>query len=160
MRVGARDLKLCNPGGPDYMSYSIPWVLKLLPALQLDTLTILGPVRGYVSYPMMNELISNWQRLERASLHHTNSDMFGFGIVRFFVGIPPILREPQPSNWKYALYSRDGPDSGSSVTVCRSTQSDCPGAVLNSETRETLEQQNNRRKLARFGLTEDQFLTS
>ncbi|KAJ5995891.1 hypothetical protein N7481_002868 [Penicillium waksmanii] len=160
IRVGGGELKLCHLDDPYPIFYSIPWVLKLLPSLQVDTLTVLGPVRGHASYTMMSEFIQHSTGWKELHFITPNSNMLDFEIVRFFAGVPPILREPQPSTWKTVLSSRDGPDTGTSVTIYRSTQSDSPGAVLDPQTREPLEQKKNRRKRARFGLAADQSLTS
>ncbi|KAJ5369527.1 hypothetical protein N7509_014139 [Penicillium cosmopolitanum] len=160
MRVGGGELKLCHPGDPYPIFYSIPWVLKLLPGLQLNTLTVLEPVLGHASYTMLSEFIQHGTGWKKLYFITPNSNMLGFEIVMFYGGVPPILREPQPSTWKTVLSSRDGPDTGTSVSIYRSTQSDSPGAVLDPQTREPFEQKKNRRKRGRFGLAADQSLTA
>ncbi|KAL5044814.1 hypothetical protein BDW71DRAFT_208942 [Aspergillus fruticulosus] len=53
--------------------------------------------------------------------------------------ILPCWRRPQLSTWHGLLVQRDGPDSCSSVTICRSTQPHSPGSVLRTETRTIFE---------------------
>ncbi|KAL2011624.1 hypothetical protein VTN00DRAFT_4342 [Thermoascus crustaceus] len=68
-----------------------------------------------------------------------NSKFLGFAKVDMLMA-DPYWRRPQPSTWKDILLQRDGVDSGASVTIYRSTQSDDPGAVISSRTCQLFEQ--------------------
>jgi hypothetical protein len=70
--------------------------------------------------------------------------------------VDPYWRKPQPSTWNEILFQRDGANSGASVTVYRSTQSDVPGAITQPRTRQIFEQKvSSLENLENFCVTED-----
>jgi hypothetical protein len=84
--------------------------------------------------------------------------MLGFAKMDMF-GADPHCRKPQPSTWDEIVRQRDGANSGASVIVYRSTQSDAPGTVTNPRTRQIFEQKLSPSKdLEKFGVTEDKEL--
>ena len=84
--------------------------------------------------------------------------MLGFAMMRMFV-TDPYWRKPQPSTWDEIVRQRDGANSGASVIVYRSTQSDAPGTVINPRTRQIFEQKlSSPEDLVNFGITEDKEL--
>jgi hypothetical protein len=95
MRIGGRDLKLSWPGESHEDFYRTSWVLKLLPGLQLDTLTVLGPVRGHASYEIMSELIQHGTGWRELHFITPTSNILRFKIVNFYADVPPIWRETQ-----------------------------------------------------------------
>jgi hypothetical protein len=62
----------------DDIFHRLPWALKLLPGLQLDTLTVLGLSYGPRNYDTLNGLIQHgngWKELHYIS---KDSTMLGF----------------------------------------------------------------------------------
>ena len=157
--TGGRLLML-QPSGADndVYCYKLVWVLKLLPGLRLDKLTVLGPSGGKVAYDILEELIkygNGWRELHFIA---PNSTMLGFAKIDMFMA-DPFRRKPQPSTWDEILRQRDGANSGASVTVYRSTQSNAPGTVTNPCTRQIFQQElSSPEDLENFGVTEDKEL--
>ncbi|KAJ5174779.1 uncharacterized protein N7482_000656 [Penicillium canariense] len=159
VRVGGRSLMLQPIDDDGGVYYRLVWVLKLLPGLRLDKLTILGPPSSAVAYDTLGGLIeygNGWRELHFIT---PNSKMLGFANINMYM-VDPYLREPQPSTWSDILSSRDGANSGASVTIFRSTQSDSPGSVINPRTRQPFEQKLITPNQADFGMTEDRDLLS
>lgn len=159
VRVGGRPLRLQPIGYDDDVYYRLVWALKLLPGLRLDKLTVLGPSSGEIAYDTLGGLIrygNGWRELHFIT---PNSKMLGFAKIEMFMA-DPCLREPQPSTWNDILFRRDGANSGASVTIYRSTQSNSPGAVINPRTRQPFEQKLIPENQADFGVAEDRPLLS
>ncbi|MCJ1234743.1 hypothetical protein MMC14_002706 [Varicellaria rhodocarpa] len=57
IRTGGLFLTLLLNGDDDYTTYSLAWALKLLPALRLDKLTVLGSRYDENSYDTLKDLI-------------------------------------------------------------------------------------------------------
>jgi hypothetical protein len=126
-------------GDDDDVFYRLVWALKLLLGLQLDKLTVLELSSGEIAYDTLEGLIkygTGWRELHFIT---PNSTMLGFGRRNMFMA-DPYWRKPQPSTWNEILFQRDGANSRASVTICRSTQSDMPGAITNPRTRQIFEQ--------------------
>jgi hypothetical protein len=85
--------------------------------------------------------------------------MLGFERMDLFMA-DLYRRRPQPSTWNDILIRRDGQDSGASVTIYRSTQSNAPDTVLKPETRQLFEQKppSSPEDLELFGIEEDRQL--
>ncbi|KAK7706566.1 hypothetical protein SLS63_013931 [Diaporthe eres] len=87
-------------------------MLKLLPGLCLDRLTVFGDVRKESRYRELDDLIrhgNGWKEL--CFLSH-NSEMLGYPKCKkgSYENVPDeFLRAPQPSTWRQALSHRDGP---------------------------------------------------
>ncbi|KAL2276570.1 hypothetical protein FJTKL_00745 [Diaporthe vaccinii] len=87
-------------------------VLKLLPGLRLDRLTVVGGPGAQFGYRALDPLINHsdgWKELYYVSY---NSVMLGFGKSDRLFGKYEwggVLRAPQPSTWNQVLTSRDGP---------------------------------------------------
>ncbi|KAJ5116956.1 hypothetical protein N7456_001304 [Penicillium angulare] len=149
-----------DPNAGRIVSIDLAWVLKSLPGLRLNTLTVLGSTHGPTSYMDLQELVrvgNGWRNLHFIA---PNSKIFGFPAGGFH-NEEPICREPQPGLWDtWVSLCRDGPNSGGSVTIYQSTQSNSPGSVFQTDTRKILKQRSNRRKRGKFGLSEDMSLMS
>lgn len=129
-----------KPIGEDHpVTYSLVWVLKLLPALYLDTLTVIDSNSGAFSYDALGGLVkygNGWKQLHFIT---PNSDMLGFQRLYLFT-VDELWRKPQPSTWNKILMQQDGVDSGASVTIYRSIQPYAPGTVIKPENRQLFEQ--------------------
>jgi hypothetical protein len=158
VRTSGRPLVLQPSGDDDDVYYRLVWALKLLPGLRLDKLTVLGPSGGEVAYDTLEGLIkygNGWRELHFIT---PNSTMLGFAKMDMFMA-DPYWRKPQPSTWDEILRQRDGANSGASITVYRSTQSDTPGTVSNPCTRQIFEQKlSSPEDQEKFGVTEDKEL--
>jgi hypothetical protein len=155
VRTGGRPVMLQPIGDDDDVFYRLVWVLKLLPGLQLDKLTVLGFSSGEIAYYTLEGLAKHGTGWRELHFITPNSAMLGFGRRNIFMA-DPFWRRPQPGTWNDILFQRDGADSGASVTVYRATQSDVPGAVTNPRMRQIFEQKlSPLENLENFGLTED-----
>lgn len=122
--------------GYDDCYYRTAQVLKLLPSLRLERLTVLGPKFHRACYESLDSLIKysdGWKELHYLS---HSSEMLGF---RAFFDTERHTRLPQPKSWQQELDERDGPEARSVVRVYRSN-SPTRGSVLDA-TRRTLFQQ-------------------
>jgi hypothetical protein len=162
VRVSGRCIALSLPHID--VLYGLASVLKLVPQLQLDTLTVLGTcsksfegdtARGF--YETLNDLVAlgnGWNEL-----HYVHSDSYLLSFPENGVLWRPYLRKPQPDAWRQALYRRDGPDSGASVTIYRSS-SGIPGSILQRDEQELFEQHVAPQDLEGYALECDSFLSS
>jgi hypothetical protein len=147
-------------GDDDDVYYRLVWALKLLPALRLDELTVLGPCHGEIAYDTLGGLIKHGNGWRELRFITPDSSMLSFAKVDMFMA-EPYWRQPQPSTWEKILLQRDGAQSGASVTIYRSTESDAPGTVINRRTRQIFQQQASPpTALATFGVKEDKALSS
>lgn len=158
VRVGGRPTMLQPIDSDNDVHYRLAWVLKLLPGLRLDKLTVLGMSSGEISYDILDGLVkygNGWRELHFIT---PNSRMLSFAKVDMFMA-DPYWRKPQPSTWNDILFQRDGVDSGASVTIYRSTQSNAPGAVIKPGTRQRFEQKiASPEDLEKFGVAEEKQL--
>lgn len=137
LRTSGRPLMLQPTGDDEEVYYRFAWALKLLPGLRLDRLTVLGWSRGEIGYDTLDGLIkygNGWRELRFITL---NSTMHQFTEMNILGDLD--WDKPQPSTWEEILRQRDGADSGASITIYRSIQSDAPGAVMNPDRRQILE---------------------
>jgi hypothetical protein len=110
--------------------YRTAQILKLLPGLELDRLTVLGAKEPELCYETLNMLvrhIDGWKELHYIS---HNSELqghrYGDGSSLFDDDYDddddPLLdlwrRQPQPSDWQNVVERRDGRASHPSVVVC------------------------------------------
>lgn len=108
-------------------------VLKLLPGLRLDRLTVIGGPGALFGYRALDPLINHsdgWKELYYVSY---NSVMLGFGKSDKLFGKYEwggVLRAPQPSTWNQVLTSRDGPTA--SVSIYRSSLADACGSMISN----------------------------
>lgn len=116
-------------------------VLKLLPGLKLDVLTILGDKQPDVSYQTLNMLIrhsNGWKELRYIS---HSSEFLGFKdeLMLFLPSNHALAhlcyRQPQPFDWQSGLERRDGQASRPFVTIHRSKEANVPQAILLPESR-------------------------
>lgn len=124
VQVSSKPIMLSLPHDDVY--YRLPWIMKLLPHLQLDTLTVLGGQANnlaggsaQIDYTTIDEMIkygTGWRELRYIT---PNSSMLSFPKTERFG--QTYLRKSQPGAWTLALSQRDGLESGSSVTIHRST---------------------------------------
>jgi hypothetical protein len=137
LRTSGRPLMLQPIGYDDDVYYRLVWALKLLPGLRLDRLTVLGSSRGEIGYDTLDGLIkygNGWREMRFITL---NSTMHQFTEMDILGNLD--WHKPQPSTWEEILRQRDGADSGASINIYRSIQSDAPGAVMNPYRRQILE---------------------
>lgn len=135
VRVGGDPLKLMptDYDGPVY--YDLVLALKLLPALRLDSLTVLAPFLSTPPYDTLDALIKHgngWRELNFIPYWPKTLD---FPMVDMFLA-DGYCDRPQPSTWNNILLGRDDVGSGASVTIYQSTQPDTPGAIFNAGTRQ------------------------
>ncbi|KAL4973724.1 hypothetical protein BDW66DRAFT_141682 [Aspergillus desertorum] len=151
VRVGGRPLGLRSWSGRIEL-FGIPWAIKLLPGLCLDTLTVRGVPIPEISCETVEDFVKygcGWRELRYIN---PNSKLLAFSGNT----ILPCWRKPQPSTWNRLLIQRDGAASGSSVAIYRSMQSNSPGSVLKPEARTPFEQELlSNRRLEDFGMSED-----
>jgi hypothetical protein len=98
--------------------YRTAQVLKLLPGLKLDTLTVYGMISPEDSFATLDMLVrysDGWKELRFIS---STTAILGFQYQP--ISNQP-LRQPQPSDWQNALEQRDGQASRPSAMVYRST---------------------------------------
>lgn len=131
MRYSERRLAVelrARNGNPVGFAYRLAHILKLLPGLCLDTLTVFGHMLERSRYSELDELINHsngWKELcyvshDSAMLGFTNSDSW----------LHLQQRAPQPSTWTQALTNRDGPTA--SVSIYRSSHAAGYGSRVSS----------------------------
>jgi len=156
LRVVGNPLVLSWPD--DDVFFRLSKVLKLLPGLRLDKLTVLGTRYEKVSYHTLDLLIresSGWKELYYLSHHSTMLAYPRDGWFSDRTDENPYWRRPQPSTWQDALLARDGESSGALVTIYRATGKG--PTVMQSRTRfdQKVADDNDPRT---FGILEDQGL--
>ncbi len=132
-------LMLSPPDSDDDVFYRLVWALKLLPGLQLETLTVLGQSQGLMNYDTLEGLIKHGDGWKELHYITRDSTMLGFKRRDMFTA-KSYWRRPQPTTWNTILLARDGVDHKSTVTIYRSTQSKSPGTVMNTATRQIVDQ--------------------
>lgn len=166
LRVTEYSIVLGYPNNAE-ASYQLAAALKLLPGLQLDTLTVLrGNDLADYSYDLLSSLIAEsdgWKELHFLSY---NSTLLGYGepfMYRNLAELPRYTRHPQPDTWRSVIERRDGPSSKPSVTIYRSTQPNQTGSVMKENTRVLFKQKpieaTNDPAEPEFGVNEDLSLT-
>lgn len=136
LRTSARLLMLVQLDTTMRCIYTLTWALKLLPGLRLDRLTVLAWSDEF-AYNTLDGLIkygNGWRELRFITLSSTMHDRLAEVDIW-----EDLWHTPQPSTWEEILRQRDGADSGASITIYRSIQSDAPGAVMNPCRRQILE---------------------
>lgn len=111
-------LTMIAPAGRRTEYYFMSALLKLLPGLRLDTLTVYGTgfLLAFEGSRILDELISRscgWKELYYITREET---LLG-------PGGPPVRSPPQPEQWQRIMNDRDGTETNPSVTIHRST---CP----------------------------------
>lgn len=121
-------------GNPLGYGYRLTQILKLLPGLCLDTLTVFGHIFERSRYCELDDLINHsngWKEL--CYLSH-DSAMLGFpnfkSSLLFYSLLDLPERAPQPSTWTQALTNRDGPTA--SVSIYRSSHAAGYGSRVSS----------------------------
>jgi hypothetical protein len=157
VRTRGHTLPLRPPGYPGYrtpLEYRLVEVLKLLPGLRLDILTVLGRNQGTMNYDTLGGLIEfggGWRELRYITRDFT---MLGFKSGPPMT--PPFWRRPQPTDWNKNLLKCDRTDPPSTVTIYRSTQPNVYCTLMNGGTREIVGQKIIRPSdLGTFGGEED-----
>lgn len=127
--------------------YRLASAFKLLPGLQLDTLTVLrGCCPDAVSYDTLSALIAEgdgWKELRYIS---HNSTLLGFASSPAADAVSPrdpqndYVRKPQPEHWRSVLLQRDGADSNPTVDIYRSTKDREVGSVIQRDSQVRYEQ--------------------
>ena len=138
--------------------YQLPQILKLLPGLRLDMLTVAGESIAQSRYLNLDALINHsdgWKELYYLS---NNSVMLGFGKSDKLFGKYEWKRgwrAQQPSTWTQALAARDGPTA--SVTIYRSTNASSSSSMISKPaTRQAFaDQVAEPRKESQYGVESD-----
>ncbi|KAF4978265.1 hypothetical protein FZEAL_5322 [Fusarium zealandicum] len=165
LHVSGDSLLLKSTEGSTF--YFLVSLLKLLPGLQLETLTVMSPSAAQGSNETLNCLIREscgWKKLRYVS---HSSKLLGFGEI----GWPHLIEEhgrqkyrhsPQPSLWQRFMDERDGSSTRPLVIIYRSTMADSPGSINNANTRVRFEQKvpQDREAQEAFGLSQDPELVS
>jgi hypothetical protein len=116
--------------------HGLPWALKLLPSLRLDTLTVLGSPYPYDlrNYTTVNDFIEHGNGWK--GLHYISPDPTMLGFKKTGMnGDTHEWRRPQPSTCKKMLLSRDGTDSQVTVTILQAPEAIGTGAVSDKNCR-------------------------
>ena len=154
VRIPGTRLEFLLEDGLRQVFLDIAFTPKLLPALRLDTLTVLADHNPAVAYDMLNHLIahgSGWRELRYIT---QDSAMLAFGATTL-PGNFDCVREPQPKYWNGIILQRDGLTSGASVTIYRSTKP-AAGSVMFPEVREAFNQTpTDPEEITNFGLHGD-----
>ncbi|ODH12899.1 hypothetical protein ACO22_07805 [Paracoccidioides brasiliensis] len=142
--------------------YEVPMILKLLPRLRLDTLTIIADAEPEFAYFTLEMFLSEGHGWKTLRFITPMSSIFSFD------PLPPphalsdevwFQRKSQPMAWHESLLLRDGLDSGASVVIYRSTCPGVPGSVLDPSRRERFGQTAPcPEPLEKFGTTENEGL--
>lgn len=138
--------------------------MKLLPGLNLDTLTVLGCKGEDVCYESLNWLIrysDGWKELR--FLSHSSAFLGYKDNMLYFGPSYPMynkyLRQPQPADWQKVLEERDGADSHPSIVIYRSMDTTTPCAILDPTKRSTFVQEFAAGQTAKtYSKTEDPLL--
>ena len=122
--------------GDDYYYCHVGQALKLLPFLDLDRLTVVGSSDGSWAYETLEYLIdygNGWEELHFA--------ISNYALLAFEKKIGPGVK-----GWRMGqiltelVLNRDNYDSGTNISIYRSTQPAFPGLVMNPLTRQVVEQ--------------------
>ena len=117
-------------------SYNTAQILKLLPGLKLDTLTVvgtraLGPFGSFYNLDLMIRHSDGWKELHYLSEH---SEPLAFKVDGTFACLgspkPEWCPRPQPSDWQNTVEQRDGQASHPSVAIYQATPVAAPGAAM------------------------------
>ncbi|KAJ7364590.1 hypothetical protein DFH08DRAFT_950162 [Mycena albidolilacea] len=116
------------------VSFRTAQVLKLLPELALDRLTILGPQNPVGCYDTLDMLVrhgAGWKEL----YYLAHDSTFLAYEHDWFQDQRRYLRMPQPGCWQRAIEERDGATSGASVVIYRATSPHPCSVLLQPATR-------------------------
>lgn len=140
VRVGHLPIQVKSSNQPEehWCTTSLMWILKLLPALDLATLTVLAaPYSSWIldcysnTYPLIEALLEQgygWRELRvlvPANLMHVGV------MYRRSLGSSPLPRPPPGKGWDTILRKRDGETSGAGVSAYRPSQGDPLESVFN-----------------------------
>lgn len=127
----------------DYTYYTLVHALKLLPGLQLDTLTVLTPIDKYCDYEVLDTLIKygeGWKELRFICQHSAQLGYKFPDSIRIWNNTVGYSREPQPAHWVNVMNTRDGIQNQPSVTMYRSTLPGKACSVMTEATRVLVKQ--------------------
>jgi hypothetical protein len=119
VRVGAKAVMMTPPGDYQDIYVRMPWLLKLLPDLRLDTLTVLGDTAPNSLYLVVDLLVQHGHGWKELRVIAPSSGVFAWKAVTTIFGPPTLVRAPQPAGWSEVLMSRDGRDPGACVQIYR-----------------------------------------
>lgn len=131
---GERKLMLplrADDGNHKMCTYGLCEILKLLPGLCLDRLTVLSEPMAQRKNRRLNSMIEHSNGWKELCYLSNNSAILGFGGSDKVFGMYEWygeLRAPQPSTWSQALIGRDGPTA--SVSVYRSSDATASGSMI------------------------------
>ncbi|KAM0692947.1 hypothetical protein Q7P36_007504 [Cladosporium allicinum] len=117
-------------------SYNTAQILKLLPGLKLDTLTVvgtraLGPFESFYNLDLMIRHSDGWKELHYLS---DNSEPLAYKVdgndAAPWETNPEYSPCPQPSDWQNTVEQRDGQASHPSVAIYQATPIAAPGAAM------------------------------
>jgi hypothetical protein len=155
IRTGGQPLMLQPVGYDDDVYYRPVWVMKLLPSLRLDTLTVFGSNIPEVAYDTLEGFIEHGNGWKELCLIVRDSAMLSFESRDMWMA-NPYRRKPQPSTWNNTLRLRDGDSSGTNLTIYRSIESNTPGSITNPLARHIFEQKvSSPEELDTYGMKAD-----
>jgi hypothetical protein len=137
-RVSGDHIMLLDEDHEEALCYRTSQMLKILPGLALDRLTILGPCRDpeecYETLDMLVRHGAGWKELYFLA-HDSTFLAYKHNRAPFPGGADEerFLRVPQPAGWQRALDERDG--HGASVEIYRATSSHPCSVLLQPATR-------------------------
>jgi hypothetical protein len=132
--ISARELMLGDEWSESW--HDTTQVLKLLPGLKLDTLTVVGtgawrPLESFYNLDKLIRHSDGWKELHYLS---DNSEPLAFKVDGTDATPgdpkPECSPRPQPSDWQNTVEQRDGQASHPSVAVYQATPVVAPGAVM------------------------------
>ncbi|KAL7929358.1 hypothetical protein V8C35DRAFT_315793 [Trichoderma chlorosporum] len=132
IRVSAHPMMVQYSGF--FEEYDTDQLLKLLPGLKLDVLTVYGPEEAQEASDTLNRLIEysdGWKELHYRSRtsHFISHNPTWLETRDRDTGERQFLLEPQPAGWQRKIKRRDGLDSGASVAIYRCTHSSLDDSV-------------------------------
>ncbi|KAF2104844.1 hypothetical protein NA57DRAFT_71049 [Rhizodiscina lignyota] len=139
VRTHGDTLFIMLPGDDEEVPYRAASVLKLLPSLNLHTLTVLGSLGGQDGYKTLDGFIKHGTGWKELYFVVRNSALLGFAKKHVNIEGWP-WHKPQPITWNEILLQRDGANSGANIVSYRSTRSNSPGSVMDPLTRQIFEQ--------------------
>lgn len=158
LRVDGVGLDFVSVTGYDEIYHRLVWMLKLLPGLRLDRLTVIGSPVADLAYDTLRSLIEDGTGWKELHFMTPNPDMFNLIRPGSTGGQPGY--EPQPSTWNDILCKRDGANFGACITIHRSIPLDTPGAISNQDESRLSEKAPTPQQPTRLLVTEDEDFSS
>lgn len=154
-RVFKHRLELRHPDSDRNIQFRLTALLKLLPALQLDTLVVFSEFDPRSDYNAVHHLVQSGNGWRRLCFISPTSKLLGYAESEPIFG---YRRFPQPLDWRYYQMKRDGENLDDYVMICRAVVPNRPNLV--HDFRGRLSYMQDFEKDEPFGEEEDEFLCS